>query len=130
VKKVNPNPRPKSALHRRVAELFRSLFPQFKIFEEESIDVVVDGRRTTLFVDIIVRELSLVIECHGRQHFEFVPHFHQTRDGFARSVQRDRAKADAVIAAGYSYLVVRYDQESQLTPELLMTMATKALEKT
>ena len=126
---IPDQPHPKSALHRRVVNLLRELYPRFTILEEESLKTAVEGRKTTLFVDIIVRELTLVIECHGRQHFEFTPHFHQTRDRFAQTVARDRAKAQAVIDAGYSYLIVRFDEEGKLTQELLMTKIIHALEK-
>lgn len=129
MRQASDQPRQKSALHRKVAKLLREIYPGFTILEEESLKTVVDDRKTTLFVDIVVRELSVVIECHGRQHFEFVPHFHQTRDQFAQAVARDRAKAQTVIDAGYSYVVVRFDEESKLTQGLLMTKIITALEK-
>ena len=125
MKPLPPQPRQKSSLHRKVVGLLKNIYPNFTVLEEQSLPMWVDyggGRRTTLFVDIIVKELSLVIECHGRQHFEFVPHFHQTRHQFAQGVQRDRAKAQRVMEAGYSYLVVRFDEESQLNERLLMNM--------
>ena len=127
-----PLPRPPrdcSALHRTVVTLLREMYPNFQVQEEESLKVNVDGRDTTLFVDIYVKEFHLAIECHGRQHFEFVPHFHHTRDGFAAAVARDGAKAQTIQAAGLSYLIVRFDQEKTLTRQKLLRAITKALKE-
>jgi hypothetical protein len=108
-------PRPKSALHRKVVGLLRELFPSYRIEEEASLQVSLGGRVWTVFVDITVQDLNLAIECHGRQHYEFVPHFHGSRDEFARSLERDRAKAQAILDAGMSYLAIPYSIEAKLT---------------
>lgn len=116
-----------SSLHKKVFTLLRQAFPTFTILEEQSLKVEVRGRKTTVFTDILVREMNVVIECHGRQHYEFVEHFHQTRDAFARSLERDRAKAQEVEEAGMTYVVVRFDEETTLTITTLIEKITQAI---
>jgi len=120
-------PQRKSALHRRVAELLRKAFPNFTVWEEHPIKVQLSGRVSTLFVDIIVKELNLAVECHGRQHFDFSPHLHGTRDAFARSVERDQSKAEQLKDAGFAFLVVRYDEQKKLTVPVLMESIENAI---
>ena len=123
-------PQRKSSLHRRVVGLIREAFPSFKVFEELAVKVQLSGRVQTLYVDIVINELNLAIECQGRQHFEFVPHFHGTRHNYAQGCERDASKASGLLAAGYSYLVIRYDEEKKLTVESLLQKITKAISGT
>ena len=116
-----------SALHRKVYGLLHELYPNFTITEEASLRVDVGGRETTVFVDIQVPDLNLAIECHGRQHYEFVSHFHGTRDDFARSVERDRAKAEAILDSGMSYLAISFKEEKTLTTRRILKMITNAI---
>ena len=122
-----PLAKKKSALHRKVVELIREAFPSFTLFEEKAVRVRLSGRDTTVFVDIIVKELNLAIECHGRQHFKFVSHFHGDRQKFADACERDAAKAESLIDAGYTFLIVRFDEEKNLTVADLLDRITKAI---
>lgn len=118
-----------SALHKKTFAVLRELFPDFTVTEEESLEVEVAGRKTTVFVDLMVRELNLAIECHGRQHFEYVEHFHGTQTAFRVAQQRDEAKAKAIIGSGKSYLVVRFDEEGKLTRSWLIKRINKAIKE-
>ena len=53
-------------------------------------EVPIPGCR--LFCDFYLPFRKVVIECHGRQHYEFVPHFHGNRLGFAQVNVRDQNK--------------------------------------
>ena len=116
-----------SALHRRVWSLLRELFPQYTLLENEPVEVHLGGRDTTLYIDVLVKELGLAVEAHGRQHFEPVAHFHQGRKGFGESVQRDQAKAQAIEQAGLSYLMIPYTEEQTLTSAKLLKRINKAI---
>lgn len=112
-----------SALHRKVLGLLREAFPAMRIFEDQSVEV--NGRK--LFVDLFIRDLGVCIECHGRQHDEFVPHFHGTRVEFQRSQERDRAKKQALVDAGYAFLEVREKEAKNLTATDLANLVTQAI---
>lgn len=117
---------PKSALHRKVLSLLRELFPQYTMIEEHPVKVNLNGQETTLYIDICVRELNLCIECHGRQHFAVVPHFHGGTTGFGKAVQRDQAKSQAIEEAGMTYVMIPFSAEAKLTRATLMTEINKA----
>lgn len=114
----------KSAMHKHVVWLLQELWPNFKV-EQEKVCEVGDQR---LFCDIALPQLRLVIECHGRQHFEFVRHFHGTEQGFEAAKRRDADKARTIDAAGWFLLVIRYDEWEKLTRAKLAKRISKAME--
>lgn len=71
-----------------MGQLLSELFPQDMICEE----VVIPGERFVL--DFLIPAMRLVVECQGRQHDEFVPYFHGTRQGFHQAQDRDRRKRE------------------------------------
>jgi hypothetical protein len=80
--------RDKSAPHKEAASLLQVFFPGMPIFEE----VFLPG--CGLYLDIFVPNLSIGIEIHGRQHFEYTPYFHKTKADFLMACKRDREKAE------------------------------------
>ena len=123
-------PQRRSALHRKVVGLIREAFPNFTVYEDHPVKVRLSGRDSTLYVDIVVKELNLAVECHGRQHFEFVPHFHGSRDNFARARERDAAKAAGLVVAGFTFLVIRFDEEVAMEMSHLLARITQAISET
>jgi very-short-patch-repair endonuclease len=115
----------RSALHLQVKQLLVDAFPGYTIGEE--VPVEAGGRK--LFVDLVVKEIQLVVECHGRQHFEFVKHFQKDVEGWKAAKGRDVAKEQAIRDAGYTFLVVRYDEANTLTPAKLLKKISKAMKE-
>ncbi len=79
----------KSAPHLLVRALLRRLYP----FEARLEEVYLPGSNG-LTADFYLPGQQLIVEAHGRQHFEFVSHFHKDRIGYLRAQQRDRQKQD------------------------------------
>ncbi len=98
----------RSALHQQVYDLLVSMYPGYHIHEETSVRLQ-SGQ--TLFIDMCIRELQFAFECHGRQHYEFVAHFHSSPAGFYQQQERDAQKAIAICEAGYTLIVVKYNDE-------------------
>ena len=102
--------RPRSKLHILARKLLREQFPYDTILEEVPlVGSHKPSRKSTLYVDFLIPSHSLAVEVHGRQHFEFVAHFHGNRQGFRKSKARDRDKANwlqinsiALVALSYS----------------------------
>jgi very-short-patch-repair endonuclease len=113
----------RSKMHVAIRDLLKETFPSFKVFEEYPVDV---GRRT-LPVDLCVSDLKLCVECHGRQHFEWVPHFHKTKEDFVAQQTRDRQKKQAIINAGWALLTIRFDEYEKLNKTKLAKLITAAL---
>lgn len=80
--------RPRSSLHIRCRELLRKLYPTEQILEEVPIP------NLNLFVDFYLPFRKIVVECQGEQHSKFIPHFHKTKIGFAKSKARDKRKKE------------------------------------
>ena len=73
--------------HSQARNLLKEEFPCYEILEE--IPLPGSGQLT---VDFFLPQLSLMVEVQGRQHDEFVPFFHGSKDKFAKSMKRDNRK--------------------------------------
>lgn len=66
------------------------------IFKKPFIKVRPDFLRNVngqnLELDIFNQELRIAVEYNGRQHYEYIPFFHRTRDSFNNQKQRDFIK--------------------------------------
>lgn len=86
--------------HERARELLKELFPLDKIYEEEGLP----GTKPTLFADFIIPLRKLLIEVHGKQHYEWIPHFHTTRKDFLNAQACDRKKREWSERNNFSYI--------------------------
>lgn len=69
---------------------------------------VVKGRRRRY--DFFIPELNTMIEFHGRQHYEYIPFFHQRRT-LEEEQQRDRDKEEYCKQQGIPLIVIKYDED-------------------
>lgn len=104
-----------SKLCDQVVEVIREVFPQIRIVREEYVSY----RNQKLFLDIFIPQLALVIEVHGRQHDEFVEHFHGSAEKFKSHRRRDSLKEEWVAENGYTLVILRQHQ-LPITPERLL----------
>lgn len=116
----------RSAMHKAVLALVKSLYPNYTIQNEVPVAA---GRTRSLPADIAIRDMKVVIECQGIQHFEYTPHFHKSPQDFAAQQQRDREKASAIWAAGWSLVTIRFDEYERLTKTKLARLILKALKE-
>ncbi len=85
--------RPRSNLHLTARKLLKELFPYDTILEEVPLPGSnKPSRPSKLFADFFVPAYNLVVEVHGRQHFEFVSFFHKSKAEFLKSRVRDKDK--------------------------------------
>lgn len=97
----------RSKLEEDLDDALRKLFPHDRIKEDMPIKV----RGKTLYVDRIIAGAKIAIEADGRQHFEFVAHFHKDAEGFKSHVERDRVKAEWLEQNGYTLVRISYAEE-------------------
>lgn len=90
----------------QVIETFKLVFPEIIIKTEKHVEY--KGQR--LYIDIWVPQFGLVIEVHGRQHDEFVKHFHVDANGFNASKKRDALKEDWARENNYTFVPLRENQ--------------------
>lgn len=85
--------RRRSALHIRSRETLQNLFPYDTILEEVPLPGSnKPSRRSTLYADFFIPQRRLVVEAHGKQHYEYVSHFHSTKAHYYKSKGRDKDK--------------------------------------
>ena len=76
-------------------------------YEFEDMEMPKTGRRYRY--DFYSAEHRVIIEFHGRQHYEYVPFFHKTYDRFERSLEIDKYKKEFAEAKGLHLIEWRYD---------------------
>lgn len=83
--------KPRSELHLRIRKVLKELFPMQKLLEETPLP---GTGKPGLYADFYLPQLKLMVEAHGRQHFEYVHHFHGDFGGFIKSKKRDANKSE------------------------------------
>ena len=103
-----------SKLHKNVGEILRlhPLLKNFQSYQEYPVNKInpnfPNGKSK---IDWVILDLRVCIEIQGQQHFSYIPFFHKTHDDFLAGQKRDKEKKDAIEAAGYTYIAVKYDSE-------------------
>jgi len=63
-----------------------------------------------VYYDGYFRRHNLLVEYHGPQHFQFVPRWHRTPEGFERQQEMDRFKAQKAQELGLGLVVIPYTE--------------------
>lgn len=98
--------RPRSELHLKCRSLLRNMYPLDTILEE----VALPGSGK-LSVDFFLPWRNIVVEVNGQQHYEYTPHFHGTRMGFAKALNNDRKKKEWCENNNITVISLRYDED-------------------
>jgi hypothetical protein len=99
--------RAKSSPHQKALSLLLEILPGVVIFEE----VTLPG--CGLYLDIFLPSISLAIEVHGKQHYEFVPFFHKTKADFLLARKRDRDKLEWCNLNDVTLVTLPHDEEDK-----------------
>jgi hypothetical protein len=109
----------------QVHSILNKLFPanpHRRVFEEHYVRY--KGAR--LFFDFYVKELNVFIEVQGRQHIQFVKHFHGSAENFRAQKMRDNLKIEYV--QEHDMCLVRLYDTEDITEELILNKIDKAME--
>ena len=109
----------------KVQSILNELFPanpHRRVFEEYFINY--KGHK--LFFDFFVKELGCFLECQGKQHSEFVKHFHGTAENFRSQKFRDNLKIEYV-QENKMFLVRLYENEN-IDRNLILYKINKAFD--
>ncbi len=108
-----------SKLHRTVGDVLRSssLFKNYQIYQEYPVSRVNTAYTSNSeHFDWVIPDIQLVIECHGRQHYEVTDFSGKEEDGglskFKAQQGRDTRKRLAATEAGYTYIVIKYSDKN------------------
>lgn len=94
-----------SKLSDEVYDKFKKWYPHFTIRKEHYVNY----KGSRLFFDFFIKELNLLIECQGQQHYEFNKHFHGDKQSFIDSKKRDNLKIEYAEENRMAFMSIRYD---------------------
>lgn len=120
-----------SKLHRAVGDVLRSKsFANYQAYQEYPVNKVNPRFSSGAHkFDWVVPALKVVIECHGRQHYEVATFGAEVEDAiqaFRDTQARDETKKNAALAAGWRYVVVSYREMNKVTPRLIFDKIKEA----
>jgi hypothetical protein len=64
-----------------------------------------------LELDLFNKDLKLAVEYNGRQHYEYTPYFHRTKDAFYGQQYRDKMKRESCAKLGINLIEVHYKEK-------------------
>lgn len=115
-----------SKMHKEVFSALKEHFSFYTIEQEFKLEVYdEDGQRHTLFMDFFIKELSVAIECQGRQHFEQNAHFHAAEGAFKGQQSRDSMKKKWCDMNDIPLVEVRYDDK--ISGEFMLKKVMEAI---
>lgn len=100
----------KSQIFKQAVILVKELYPALTMCFEISIKVQ-PGK--ILFLDLYVPALELAVEVHGKQHFEFTPHYHKHKHRFGRACLNDMLKKEWCELNKIRYVELKYDESRE-----------------
>jgi hypothetical protein len=103
-----------------LTHIMKKLLPGQAIVNEHPI-----GEQLRL--DVYCPTYNLAAEYHGRQHYDFVSHFHKTYDDFVRAQSRDQRKLELCRAKNIELVVFRYCDD--LTEDVVFNRLLEALKE-
>lgn len=118
-----------SKLHKAVGDVLRnsSLFNGYGLYQEYPVTRVNPSYESTAeHFDWVIPEIKLVIEAHGRQHYEVTDFSGKQEDGglgaYKSQRKRDEAKKEAALLAGYTYIVIPYTDEKIISEDYIWNL--------
>ena len=85
--------RKRSKYHVRARNVLKQIFHSYRILEEVKLPGSTQShRKGVLFLDFLIPQISLAIEVHGQQHYEYTPFFHKNKADFAIAQAKDEDK--------------------------------------
>lgn len=98
----------------------QKVLPNEKILNEYHV-----GER--LMLDVYCPTYKIGLEYHGRQHYEWVCHFHETYEDFVAAQRRDERKLELCAEQGITVLSFKYNDE--LTEDIVHARVLEAIQK-
>lgn len=106
-----------------VYDILKELFPHNIILKEQYLYY----KGTRLFFDYFIKDLGIFIEVQGRQHEQFVKHFHGNKKGYLNHKNRDNLKLQ-YIEEHERYCLARIFYNEKADKKLVLKKIHAALE--
>lgn len=109
--------RPRSEGHLRARTLLKSLYSTDRILEEIPLPI-----NPTLYLDFYLPFRKLAVEVQGQQHFKYIPHFHESKAHFFRSVVNDKRKFQFCEINGLHLAILNDEQADEQWTEIIRNL--------
>ena len=107
----NDDSRKRSKYHIRARKLLKEIFNSYRILEEVKLPGSTSlHRKSVLYLDFYIPTISLAIEVHGQQHYEYSPFFHKNKADFLKSKTRDEDKIEWCDLNGIQLITIKYSE--------------------
>lgn len=110
--------RRRSEPHLKCREMLRRLYPTDRFLEE----IPLPGS-DKLSADFYLPWRNLVIEVHGKQHYEFIEFFHATKLAFFQAKQRDLKKIEWCNMNNIGVVELPYNEDDDAWERRILTGA-------
>jgi hypothetical protein len=108
-----------------VHAVLEQLFPNEIIVTE----YYVNYKGARLFFDFYLKDLGILFEIQGRQHFQFVKHFHGSIESFRAQKYRDNLKKEFIQQHKETCLVYFHDEKDKINKKLVLKRIYEAQHK-
>ena len=98
---------------RMLYDWLNQLYPKSEVIYEQLIDDL------NLRIDLYLPEQYLAVEYSGRQHYEYIPHFHKSYEDFEQGKLYDQKKLDYLLEHGITLIEVPYNHNLKSKEDLL-----------
>ena len=106
---------PRSKLSAKIWDMLWDTFPHNVIVNE----YYTFYKGTKLYFDFLIKEYNILIEVQGRQHYEFISHFHEDSNDFLESKKRDNLKREYCQKKDFTLVEIRFDDKIETSKDLL-----------
>jgi len=114
-----------SKIANEIESILKGMFPKH-LGARIQKEIYVPYKGQKLFFDFYVKELGVYIEVQGRQHSNFVKHFHNDKESFRAQKMRDNLKIQYV--EEQNKCLVRFHYNETITKKLVQEKINKVLE--
>jgi len=108
----------------KIYDILEGIFPRLSA-PRISKEIYIRYKGQKLFFDFFIKEIGVYVEVQGRQHTEFVKHFHGEKEAFKAQKMRDNLKIQYVEENGQC--LVRFNFNEKITKALVKKKINKVL---
>lgn len=109
-----------SKLQRKTSEFLSTFFGAYTVRENIRPHWLITPQGERLELDFLIEELDIAIEVQGKQHFYFIPFFHQNHTGFKKRLIWDRFKRQQCRQRGVALIEIASESDIVLQLESLI----------
>jgi hypothetical protein len=110
----------KSSLHISARELLVEIFPNQRFYEEVTLPGSKKNGKGLLYADFFLPNKMIIVEVHGKQHYEYTSLFHKSKLDFLKYKNRDKIKKEWCDLNNIMYIELKYNERELWKSQILL----------